>query len=328
MSIYKLGSSGPEVAQIQSQLAIKNLYRGPLDGAFGGGTEAAVKAFQRANDLVVDGIVGAGTWRKLFETASVPQPFPAPRLPDEPIENRCLALTGAFETGSGPPDCFAGISGDFDDQGLSFGVCQWNFGQHSLQPLLIRMFERHEDQVRAIFQDHYDVLVAALRSAQDELMAFARSIQDPKHNVNEPWRGMFKALGRTDEFEQIEVEAAGRLLDAARALCNDYGLRSQRGLALMFDIKVQNGSIGDIVTARILKDFSALPAGLSGDALELEKMRIVAVRRAEASNPRWVDDVRVRKLCIANGGGRVHGIDYDLERQFGIGLATFAAPIV
>jgi hypothetical protein len=37
-------------------------------------------------------------------------------------------------------------------------------------------------------------------------------------------------------------------------------------------------------------------------------MSIVANRRAEAANPRWVDDVRVRKLCIARGEGAVHGI--------------------
>lgn len=36
-------------------------------------------------------------------------------------------------------------------------------------------------------------------------------------------------------------------------------------------------------------------------------MSIVANRRAEAANPRWVDDVRVRKLCIARGEGTVHG---------------------
>lgn len=324
MSVYGLGSSGPEVVQIQSQLAKRNLYRGPLDGAFGGGTQAAVKAFQRANDLAVDGIVGEGTWRKLFDTAPAPQPFPPPEVPSAPIGKRCLALTGAFETGSGPPGCFAGISGDFDGQGLSFGVCQWNFGQGSLQPLLKSMIERHEDAVRAIFQDHYDVLAAALGSPEDELMDFARSIQDPRHNVNEPWCGMLKSLGRTDEFEQIQVQAAGALLESARELCEQYGLHSQRALALMFDIKVQNGSMGDIVKARIFKDFSALPPALSGDDLEVEKMRIVAVRRAEASNPLWVDDVRVRKLCIANGTGRVHGIAYDLEQQFGLTLGAFA----
>ena len=37
------------------------------DGKFGSGTENAVEAFQRANNLTVDGIVGQDTWRKLLE---------------------------------------------------------------------------------------------------------------------------------------------------------------------------------------------------------------------------------------------------------------------
>ncbi len=48
--------------------------------------------------------------------------------------------------------------------------------------------------------------------------------------------------------------------------------------------------------------------------------RIVVNRCAEAATAKWVEDVRVRKLCIANGEGQVHGIGYDLEGQFGIGL--------
>ncbi len=53
---------------------------------------------------------------------------------------------------------------------------------------------------------------------------------------------------------------------------------------------------------------------------ETARLRIVANRRAEAANRKWVEDVRERKLCIANGSGNVHGITYDLEGQFGIGL--------
>jgi len=34
--------------------------------------------------------------------------------------------------------------------------------------------------------------------------------------------------------------------------------------------------------------------------------------------------VRARKLCIANGGGVVHGINFDLDGQFGIGLREFS----
>ena len=37
----------------------------PLDGIFGGGTENAVRAFQRAVSLTADGICGCNTWKKL-----------------------------------------------------------------------------------------------------------------------------------------------------------------------------------------------------------------------------------------------------------------------
>ena len=44
---------------------------------------------------------------------------------------------------------------------------------------------------------------------------------------------------------------------------------------------------------------------------------------SELTTLRFVDDVRVRKLTIANGQGTVHNVSYDLEQQFGIGLTNF-----
>ena len=55
-------------------------------------------------------------------------------------------------------------------------------------------------------------------------------------------------------------------------------------------------------------------------------MQIVANRRTEASNPRFVEDVRRRKLCIAEGKGVVHGISYDLEKQYGLSLRKADLP--
>src|SRR5262245_15753274 len=44
-----------------------------------------------------------------------------------------VKVTGTFEN-SGDP--YEGVSGDFDGQGISCGVLQWNIGQGSLQPLV------------------------------------------------------------------------------------------------------------------------------------------------------------------------------------------------
>jgi hypothetical protein len=103
-------------------------------------------------------------------------------------------------------------------------------------------------------------------------------------------------------------------------LCRTYGVQSERAVALMFDIKVQNGSINAVVQAQIQRDFANLDPLLSADDLEVARLQIVANRRAEAANPRWVEDVRARKLTIANGSGNVHGRQYELAAQYGIRL--------
>lgn len=313
---FRSGSSGEEVRAIQERLKVLGLYRGPVDGDFGGGTLGAVKAFQRSNGLGTDGIVGPNTWRALFDA-----PAPEPAILGQPLGFRCLALTGAFENGQGFPDCFAGLSGDFDNQGISFGVLQWNFGQESLQPLLEEMFAEHRDVMRDVFQNHVDTLEAVLDEPHDEQMAFVRSIQHPvRHTVYQPWQGMLKTLGRTPAFQAIQVRHADGLFDQALALCDEYALWSERATALMFDIKVQNGSIRRVVKTRIEAEFGELPDGLSREESEVRRMRIVANLRAEASNPRWVEDVRARKLCCANGEGTVHGVPFDVAAQFGIRL--------
>src|SRR5215212_7436910 len=159
MAVYYLGSHGAEVKQIQQALKERELYRGPLDGDFGGGTHSAVIAFQRKNTLLADGRVGAKTWEALFGKAT---PVPEPTLVGEDLARRCLALTGAFETGTGVPDCFCGLSGDFDGQGISFGVLQWNFGQKSLQPLIKEMVTQHAAVATTVFGEHLDALAQAL----------------------------------------------------------------------------------------------------------------------------------------------------------------------
>jgi hypothetical protein len=120
------------------------------------------------------------------------------------------------------------------------------------------------------------------------------------------------------------VEHAERIRQTAVAMCQQFDVGSERALALMFDICVQNGSIGRATSVKIRADFAGIMATDVAN-VEVERLRSIANRRAEAASRAFVEDVRVRKLAIANGEGIVHNIPFNLEQQFGIRLVPFNA---
>lgn len=73
------GSSGEYVKKAQDLLILRGylLSAYGADGIFGAETEAVVKNFQSCNNLIVDGIVGPQTWKKLYGVAvSSPSSYP------------------------------------------------------------------------------------------------------------------------------------------------------------------------------------------------------------------------------------------------------------
>jgi len=59
--LYKKGSSGDVVTQIQTRLKNWGYYSGAVDGVYGSATEKAVKYFQSKNGLTADGQAGEKT---------------------------------------------------------------------------------------------------------------------------------------------------------------------------------------------------------------------------------------------------------------------------
>ena len=73
--LLKRGSTGEDVKKLQEKLGVEAI------GTFGPKTEEAVKAWQKANGLKDDGIVGDGTWGKMFGASAPATPAPASTAP-------------------------------------------------------------------------------------------------------------------------------------------------------------------------------------------------------------------------------------------------------
>jgi len=63
----KKGSKGQEVKDLQEALTQLGYKPGAIDGVFGDATQSAVKAFQEAQGIDADGIVGPITWINIDE---------------------------------------------------------------------------------------------------------------------------------------------------------------------------------------------------------------------------------------------------------------------
>ncbi|EJL41955.1 spore cortex-lytic enzyme [Brevibacillus sp. CF112] len=63
--LLKRGSESGDVWDLQYRLQLLGYYTDRLDGSYGANTVQAVKKFQKAYGLPVDGVAGTNTWRAL-----------------------------------------------------------------------------------------------------------------------------------------------------------------------------------------------------------------------------------------------------------------------
>jgi hypothetical protein len=141
------------------------------------------------------------------------------------------------------------------------------------------------------------------------------------HALLPPWDGYFYNLGITPESIARQTQGVQPYFDKANTWKGDFTLWTRRGFALLFDIAVQSGSINTTahpeVEDTILNDFKTINLNDSRESIEVQKMQIIANRRADIVSADYQQSYRDRKLAIANGTGTVYGgatstIPYDL----------------
>ena len=111
--VLRKGSTDPAVRDLQEALKTLGQNPGPIDGVFGAQTDTAVRAFQQAKGITVDGVVGTITWRNNDE-GDQSEPVlrnGSPGLPVRRLQSRMSAFKS--EPDGGFPYDTGGVDGRF-----------------------------------------------------------------------------------------------------------------------------------------------------------------------------------------------------------------------
>lgn len=250
-------------------------------------------------------------------------------LARKPLAMRCLEATATFETSRTPPHCYGVAAGNFDGMGMSWGALQWNPGTGTLQALMLDIEARHPGLIVKHLGDLGGSMLDVFRSTTDRKkhIAWAESFQTRTANGSLVITGQpeaaFMALGLQPEVQAAQMRSAAGYYRRALSWMQPLGVQSERAVALLFDIAVQNGSIGEQTWDAIMEAQKAVPVLSERRTQQWEAavLRSVARLRAEAALPRWRENVLARKMALADGYGIVHRRTYR-EEDFDIQLAV------
>lgn len=281
---YRIGSRGFVVQGLQNALGL------PPDGRFGSRTAAAVAAKQLQLGSPATGDANKPTFAALAVT-----------WPDE--FERCMNLTSALE-GTGFGDCNAA---DIDGAGLTLGVAGFTSASGEVQELLNRLFAARPEAVEALpRQTSSQVRDAIARRAG--AAEWRRLFYGTGNSVKAKWVSAFRTWGQLAEMQAAQLQMArARFWQPAIAAANQLQIESLAGKALLFDVGVQNGGWAQ----RHQRQYE-LRLAQEKPADETAKLRLIAQVVAACAASRWQADVLARKLMFADGGGTVHGEQFEL----------------
>jgi hypothetical protein len=282
---------GELIKKVQQSLG--EVYTDIIDGIYGRNTEVALLTYQQQQGFSPTGKIDEETWQKLI----------SPQLPS--IQERCLQVTADFE-GHG----FTKIAGNFDGAGLTWGIIGFTLSNGELGKILKEIYEKHPSLMEEAFGSSLNELLTKLNRSLSEQVNWADRISSGsnKYKVREPWSTAFYKLGSYSEVQALQFEHTKRYWDIAFRDVQRFNLRTELGLALCFDIAVQNGGIDSAERERIQRTINA-----TRPTTEQDVRVIIANVVAENSNRRWIEDVRKRKLTIATTRGEVHGAKYEIK---------------
>ena len=296
--LFGRGARGRLVRKIQQRLNKLGFDPQGVDGVYGDKTTAAVVAFQQGNGFQPSGEIDVETWEALTGTA-IPL-----------VKDRALEVTAAFEGHD-----FNLAVGNFDGAGITWGIIGFTLKDGELSKIILEIFDQSPNLVEQAFAGKTEELIQIMKAPKAKQMAFANSISRGTNKVRlaEPWQSAFQRFGEFEEVQALQIKRAEQdYFRPAVHTASKLGLKTELGLALAFDIHVQNGGIKQSAREEIQENLAAHPV-----THEQELRIIVANAVTDNAKVEFRDDVRSRKLTLATGTGKVHGATY-LLRNWGL----------
>jgi len=299
---FAQGVRGELVRELQTCLKQHGVYQDDVDGDYGGQTAKAVQAFRKSARLPPAELVDGSTWTLLTK-----RPVPS-------IRDRALQVTAAFE-GHG----FTLAQGNFDGAGVTWGVIGFTLKGGQLAKIVLEVNAKRPELVHQAFGDKAGELLQMMRAPWARQLAWASglSLGAGQARLAEPWRKAFWRFGELPQVQAAQLERVDGYFNPARRAALALGLTSELGIALCFDIHVQNGGIGQ----KAMQEIKAQRAA-HGIHDERDLRIVVAHAVANSARPQYRADVLSRKLTLATGAGVVHGATYVIRNW---GLAELPA---
>ena len=297
--LFGRGAKGSLVEELQVGLVRNGVPLAKIDGDFGAKTQEAVRAFQIQSGEDPTGVITRDAWTAITG------------LPVPPLGARCLQLTASFEGHN-----YTLAVGNFDGAWLTWGIIGFTLKHGQIQRIVLSIEEASPHLIRQAFGDDATQLIRIVKAPGAEQRAWADSIT-AGDGLAEPWRSAFDRFGRFPEVQAVQNRRAHEhyFMPALRT-ASRLGITTEVGIALCFDIHVQNGSIKESIL-NMLTPLS--PGDPEQPLLERIAREVALSARAE-----FRDDVLKRKMTIATGSGIVHGKPYALVNW---GLLPVAAAV-
>ena len=289
-TLFGIGAIGETIKGIQQTLTQAGFDTKGADGFYGQNTATAVMAFQSARSLAVTGTLEDGSWQLLMQ-----RPVPT-------VGDRCLQLTANFE-GHG----FGLAMGNFDGALLTWGIIGFTMASGEVQSIVLAVNQSSPGSVQEAFGSSMPELLKLMEASKADQQTWADEHTLPNGGLAQPWRTMFATFGSFPEVQQEQLKhVRDDYLNPAIQTAKKLGFTTELGLALCFDIHVQNGGIKRAAMARIQQQSQP-------NIAEADLRQIVANAVADVARLKFREDVRRRKLTVATGQGSVHGHNFDLE---------------